>query len=364
MPIGTVTRPSPLRSVMGGGLALAVAMGIGRFAYTPILPAMQQVSDLDTGRAGLLASANYAGYLAGALLVIAVPPGAARHRILIASLVAVAVTTGLMAGTNNVLLWGGIRFLSGVASAGVFVLASGAVLDMLRRQGRVALSGWLYAGIGLGIALSGFVVRAATGTWGWRGDWLLLALLATLAIYPCGALVATNRRYERTKRVGAVGMGWYAASRAHAALRRVFPRGDGLHCDRNLSGDDRQPDGGGSGYRHERVDRGGACGRALYGPVGDAGGAYRLCEGARPRVHDAGRGHSLALAWRKGGCIWGCRAVRRDLSGHLRAHPRPRGTARASPCRRNHRPVDRRIWRWSDYRASACRVPGQSCAKL
>ncbi len=178
-------RATTLRTLAGGGLALAAAMGIGRFAYTPILPAMQRATGLSTGSAGLLASANYAGYLVGALLIATIPSGAPRRRILIGSLIVVGATTALMAGTTDTLAWGAIRFLSGVASAGVFVLASGLVLGALRRQNRIARAGWLYAGVGIGIASSGIVVRAGHGTLGWRGDWLVLAAVALAAIYPC-----------------------------------------------------------------------------------------------------------------------------------------------------------------------------------
>ncbi len=182
----TTSRMGTLRTLSGGCLALAAAMGIGRFAYTPILPAMQRSVGLGTGTAGLLASANYAGYLAGALLIAVAPPGLPRRRILVGCLVTVGITTALMAVTTDALAWGAIRFLSGVASAGVFVLASGLVLGELRRQRRIALAGWLYAGVGVGIATSGLVVRAATDTLGWRGDWLALAAVALAAVYPCG----------------------------------------------------------------------------------------------------------------------------------------------------------------------------------
>ncbi|MGI8857508.1 MAG: YbfB/YjiJ family MFS transporter [Thermomicrobiales bacterium] len=185
----TAARAPTLRTLSGGGLALAAAMGIGRFAYTPILPAMQRATGLSTGTAGLLASSNYAGYLVGALLVASIPSGAPRRRILIGSLIVVGVTTALMAGTTNTLAWGVIRFLSGVASAGVFVLASGLVLGALRRQRRISQAGWLYAGVGIGIASSGFVVRAGRGVLGWRGDWLVLAAVAIAAVYPCWRLL-------------------------------------------------------------------------------------------------------------------------------------------------------------------------------
>jgi predicted MFS family arabinose efflux permease len=171
--------------LLGGILALAAAMGIGRFAYTPLLPAMQRAAGLDPTQAGLLAAANYAGYLAGALLAAFAVPASGRIRILLVSAVGVAATTALMATTTVLAAWGVVRFVAGLASAGVLVLASGLMLDDLRRQGRASLSGWLFSGVGLGIVISGVVVRLTGETVGWRGDWLLLALLATAAIYPC-----------------------------------------------------------------------------------------------------------------------------------------------------------------------------------
>ncbi len=163
-------------------MALAVAMGIGRFAYTPILPAMQRAARLDIGQAGLLASANYAGLLAGALLTTAVARGTARDRLLGVCLVAVVLTTGLMAATTAVVAWGLVRFLFGLAAAGVFVLSSGLLLDLLRVRRAASLSGWLYSGVGLGIATSGAVVHVVDGALGWRGDWLALCLLAAALI--------------------------------------------------------------------------------------------------------------------------------------------------------------------------------------
>jgi len=188
---------APLRLLVAGGAALAVAMGIGRFAYTPILPAMEAAAHLDTNQAGLLASANYAGYLAGALAT-AVIPRAVRGRVLVVSLLAVVVTTALMASTTSLVAWGVIRFLSGLASAGVFVLASGIVLDALRQGGWASLSGWLYSGVGVGIALSGVVVRVAGGALGWRGDWLVLAVLAAGAIVPAWRWLLLDHRTAAT----------------------------------------------------------------------------------------------------------------------------------------------------------------------
>jgi predicted MFS family arabinose efflux permease len=81
------------RSLVAGILALVVALGIGRFAYTPILPAMQERFDLSNAAAGTLASSNYLGYLLGALLAAFMPAGRARDSLLRASLLVAAVST-------------------------------------------------------------------------------------------------------------------------------------------------------------------------------------------------------------------------------------------------------------------------------
>ena len=54
-------------AALGGALTLVVAMSVGRFAYTPLLPYMRDATGLSTAAAGWIASANYLGYLAGAL---------------------------------------------------------------------------------------------------------------------------------------------------------------------------------------------------------------------------------------------------------------------------------------------------------
>jgi predicted MFS family arabinose efflux permease len=170
------------RPLLGGILALCAAMGIGRFAYTPILPAMQAAGGLDITQAGVLASANYAGYLVGALIVAIAVPVLSRTNVWRVAAVAVVVTTALMAISAGLFAWSVVRFVSGLASAAVFVLSSGLVLDGLRRQGQATRSGWLYSGVGLGIVVSGVVVRTTAGALSWRGDWLLLAFIAAAAL--------------------------------------------------------------------------------------------------------------------------------------------------------------------------------------
>lgn len=168
-----------IRVLIGGVLALAIAMGVGRFAFTPILPAMQAATGLGPDGAGLLASLNYLGYFVGALGAALVPHGSVRTAVFRTALIASVTSTAGMGFTESMAAWGVLRFVSGLASAGMFILGVAMVLDALTRAGREAWTGWLYTGVGLGIASSGLFVAIMGERLGWRGDWLWLGLICT-----------------------------------------------------------------------------------------------------------------------------------------------------------------------------------------
>ncbi|HEY0421138.1 MAG TPA: YbfB/YjiJ family MFS transporter, partial [Acetobacteraceae bacterium] len=177
------SRPSGPGLAFGGTLALASALGIGRFVYTPILPVMAAALALGKAQAGLIASANFAGYLAGALLA-GVPglPGGRRIWFLGALLIG-AVTTLAMALPDGMGWFLLLRFIGGTASAFVLVLGSALVLDRLAAAGRGGLAALHFAGVGLGIAVSAVLVDGllAEGA-GWRGLWLAAGVASGLAV--------------------------------------------------------------------------------------------------------------------------------------------------------------------------------------
>jgi predicted MFS family arabinose efflux permease len=181
---------APRLLAVGGLISMAVAVGIGRFVYTPILPPMAQGLGLTTGEAGLIASANFAGYLAGAVAA-AWARGLANPRAwLIGALAVSAATTGLMAwveGLPAALVW---RFVGGAASAYVLVLASALVLERLAATGHAALSAVHFSGVGTGIAISALLTfgLAAAGL-GWRAMWLGSGLLSIAGLVAVMALV-------------------------------------------------------------------------------------------------------------------------------------------------------------------------------
>src|SRR3954464_12464972 len=75
----TMADPQDVSARLAAGLGLAslgAAMGIGRFAFTPIFPMMQGALGVTLNQGAWLATANYVGYLIGASLSFALTPSA------------------------------------------------------------------------------------------------------------------------------------------------------------------------------------------------------------------------------------------------------------------------------------------------
>lgn len=165
-----------------GLLSLAVAMGIGRFAFTPVLPAMLSDAGLSVSDGAWLAAANYAGYLAGALAAIRVQ--IASDRALAASTLAIAVCTAAMALSGSFVAWIVWRLLAGVASA--FALVHVAAWTGARIAQRPALNGVVFSGVGTGIAATGLLCAAMLARDASSPQlWLALGLLAFIVAAYC-----------------------------------------------------------------------------------------------------------------------------------------------------------------------------------
>ena len=167
-------------TAFGGLIALAAAIGIGRFVYTPILPAMMSGLGLSKSAAGVVASANFLGYLLGALLAAWPNLPGSRRAWLLSALAVSAITTAAMGLASTMPLFLTLRFIGGGTSAIVLVFASAIVLE---RQAPSALH---FAGVGSGIAVSAVLVALLLHcAQGWRSLWLAsggLCLVALLAV--------------------------------------------------------------------------------------------------------------------------------------------------------------------------------------
>lgn len=167
--------------VWAGFVALAIAMGIGRFAFTPLLPLMQSDLGMGLAQGGWLASANYLGYFAGALSAAYLPWTAVT--LLRVGLLLVAITTALMGWTTVWSTWIAWRSIAGVASAWVLVATASLCLARLNASGQPEKSGWVFAGVGAGIFVAGILCLGADlrGV-GASNTWLVLGALAVIAM--------------------------------------------------------------------------------------------------------------------------------------------------------------------------------------
>ena len=177
----------PWHIALAGMVALAVAMGIGRFAFTPLLPMMLADGTVSLTGASWLASANYLGYLVGALLCTAQPCIARRLGLRTVPPATLLVRSGLVATVLLTLgmalpapgIWAVLRFAAGVASAMVFVFTSGWCLGQLARLNVPTMGALIYIGPGAGIVLSGLAASAMVGLhWTAANGWLIFGVLA------------------------------------------------------------------------------------------------------------------------------------------------------------------------------------------
>jgi hypothetical protein len=178
-----------LGTAVAGMLSLGVAVGLGRFAFTPLLPMMLDDGSVSLATASWLANANYIGYLLGALLCTLQPwlwsrvtglPAVSFASIVRGGLAATAVLTIAMA-----LPWPGawptLRFAAGVASALVLVFTAGWCLARLSRLGAPAMGAVIFVGPGAGIVISGLCGGAlVAGQWSSASGWLILGVLAAV----------------------------------------------------------------------------------------------------------------------------------------------------------------------------------------
>ncbi len=189
----------PSQVLLGGILGLLVAMGIGRFAYTLLLPLMQAEYGFGSGTAGWLATANFSGYLAGSFAATAWPASRGVRYPLVIAFAASALTTLAMGLTASVPAWLVLRFLSGTASAWIFVFVTAHVLTVLREAGRGDQAGWMYGGVGIGIALTSIValalpVRTSGSLWILFGIAGAIIAAASAALLPKHLAVAMPLR--------------------------------------------------------------------------------------------------------------------------------------------------------------------------
>ncbi|TPJ42988.1 MFS transporter [Mesorhizobium sp. B2-5-13] len=185
----TSPQSTALRYAFAGMIAMAVAMGIGRFVYTPILPGMMEELHLSPADAGWIASANYLGYLVGALAAAGNWAHGRERLLMLVALGASAMLAALMGLTDTMAAFLAIRFLAGLASAFVMVFMASIVFSHIAAAGRGDLQAWHFGGVGLGIAISAAMMAVlVTSHAGWAQGWLWSGAISACGFVAVGLL--------------------------------------------------------------------------------------------------------------------------------------------------------------------------------
>ncbi len=180
-----MSRKSKRIKVLSAGIFSFILMvGIARFAYTPLLPQMQEQAGLSVSGGGWLAAINYMGYLAGAIMAALITSHSLKYRLYQTGLVIAVITTAMMGLTEDFWIWSVSRFFAGLASAACFMFGSGLVLNWLIRNEYRPELGIHFSGVGLSIAFCAIAVELMRLSFNWSEQWLVLAMLGAMILVP------------------------------------------------------------------------------------------------------------------------------------------------------------------------------------
>lgn len=173
-----------LKVLSAGIFSLILVLGVARFAYTPLLPLMQQQAGLGIAEAGWLAALNYVGYLSGALIASLISDLVLKDKLYRIGLVVAVLSTVVMGLTTDVTIWALSRFVAGLSSAAGMLLGTGLILNWLIRHNHRSELGIHFAGIGIGIAGCAAAVALMSDGLDWREQWFAFTAIGALLLIP------------------------------------------------------------------------------------------------------------------------------------------------------------------------------------
>ncbi|MDP3671365.1 MAG: YbfB/YjiJ family MFS transporter [Telluria sp.] len=173
-----------IKVLSAGIFSLILVLGVARFAYTPLLPLMQQQAGLGIAQAGWLASINYAGYMTGALIASLISDLVLKDRLYRLGMLLAVASTVVMGLTTDMTIWAISRYVAGLSSAAGMLLGTGLILNWLIRHNHKSELGIHFAGIGLGIAGCAAAVVLFSPWLDWRQQWFAFTALGCLLLVP------------------------------------------------------------------------------------------------------------------------------------------------------------------------------------
>jgi predicted MFS family arabinose efflux permease len=177
--------PSPWRATVAALCANLVGIGLARFAYSPLIPALVVEGWFPASSATYLGAANLAGYLAGTMSARALAKRLGPSGALKAMMVLIAASFLLCAQPLPFAWFFVWRFASGLAGGVIMVLAATLVLPHVPESRRGLAGGLIFMGVGLGAVASATLLPALLAR-GMAFTWVALGvvcLVFTLAAW-------------------------------------------------------------------------------------------------------------------------------------------------------------------------------------
>jgi predicted MFS family arabinose efflux permease len=182
-------RPGRISLVLGLAMGPAVGLGLARFGYALLLPAMRADLHWSLATAGAVNTANAVGYLAGAVAAVPLARRLGTRQAFLAGLVLATLSLLGTAASGDTLALATMRLLAGAAAGMSFVTGAGLVAELgsgdSSRRAAWLLGGY-FAGAGAGVVVSGLalppLLAATAAASGWRWGWVLLACLSVVAL--------------------------------------------------------------------------------------------------------------------------------------------------------------------------------------
>jgi len=172
-------RNNNIAILLAGILAIVVGLGVARFAFTSLLPSMLD-DFLTLTYAGILASLNFAGYLAGAVFSVFIKDINTKVKYFRIGMVLSVLTTFVLATTVDETLWLISRVIAGFGSAMLIIVGTAIVMVKLNFEDKTKAMGIHFSGIGVAIVVSDFISRYVLQRGTWSDAWLVLSLFALI----------------------------------------------------------------------------------------------------------------------------------------------------------------------------------------
>ncbi|ADG94342.1 major facilitator superfamily MFS_1 [Arcobacter nitrofigilis DSM 7299] len=194
--INLLDKNSNASIILAGILALIIGVGVARFVFTSLLPPMLE-DYLTVSFAGILASVNYAGYLAGSIFAVFIKDIYAKVKFFRLGMIISILTTLVLATTHNETLWLISRIIAGFGAAMALVVGSAIVMYKLKIDNKTKAMGIHFSGIGFSILVTDLIVRAVFYFHGtWQEAWLVLTIFAFFASFYSMYILSFGKRID------------------------------------------------------------------------------------------------------------------------------------------------------------------------